>query len=482
MSSSPHIPRDAADQAAGAEGRSVRREIEDEIADHLAALKAELGREHKDAIVVDQLARQRFGFIPRIVRQCLWIQDKEQIMLRYTTLALLAVLSLSVVALGLGAYRANQNFADRMDALTTQLGALNDLQQQLAKRQLATVPEIRGHAYLGKPEVPAKQADIELRRLPSGEIYRRLVTDDEGNFVAADLPEGDYFVLASLVGKDNPLIDKEPNYNYVVQSRPLTLARGGLLAEVDLDLKYGAGDIRLELVGPLPDSVACSEGLASTNFPADFPISVQVQLVPRDFKQELPWTTSAPMPESWPVRGYREIFPLLWGQFPPSQFNRSGDMDISRPFNQTMMPAIEYEVRAALLPGFSPKTQTLTIPNMKSMAIDSYWKRKYLLKALGASDELVKFRQKELGGYGVGPIDKISGDLRLIKSFAPLVVRVENGHQTRLRLKVPPNYVENLTSVLASIDLSLTGQAKEDQLKRVIAATRPVPLQIDLVE
>ncbi len=120
--------------------------------------------------------------------------------------------------------------------------------------------------------------------LPNGQLLDHLYADEEGRFVSKPLPPGPYFVLAPLVGKENPIVDQGggigPFANkqtplFAIQSEPISVYPWSKKRSVEIDVKmFPVGEVSFELNRPLPKSIEVGEG--------DQKISVQSDTVPRD--------------------------------------------------------------------------------------------------------------------------------------------------------------------------------------------------------
>src|SRR3990172_4368434 len=123
----PSEPRDPSEpgrprpRPALPDDESLQSDLAAEIADHLASAEADLLRKGHAPAEAAQVARARFGDIARILRQCWWIQQGDQIMIRAITIALLAVLTITVAALTFAGFQAPRSFSTRIDRVSEQL-------------------------------------------------------------------------------------------------------------------------------------------------------------------------------------------------------------------------------------------------------------------------------------------------------------------------------------------------------------------------
>ena len=167
-------------------------ELRAELDDHLATSRAQLQAQGADSKEAEQLAAKRFGDVEQIRRRCWWIQNGDQVMLRTASTLLFVLIGLGLVALGIGGWRMQATFADRMDQLTQQLSNMNATQKTLLDSQQARQQlEIEGVAYVGDESRPAAGAEVQIGRFPDKTIVRRLRVGSDGRFRSGHLPAGD---------------------------------------------------------------------------------------------------------------------------------------------------------------------------------------------------------------------------------------------------------------------------------------------------
>ena len=254
-------PEDCAERS---DAEEVARAINEELADHLALAAAELARDGRPPEAAARLALEQFGDVRRTARQCWWIQQGDQVMRRYVSIGLMVVLALVtagfIFPLIAKLRDGQQAMAADIQEVAQRLDSMSSSQQKLLEQaQAGQVLEIKGRAYLGDPAKPAVGAEIQLLRLPGMEIIRRLQTRDDGTFTSEALPPGDYALLAELVDETN----WRP---FVLQSKPIYLYPGVQSSAIDLDLRFRAGQVSLDLSRALPNGNTVGDYQLSCDF------------------------------------------------------------------------------------------------------------------------------------------------------------------------------------------------------------------------
>lgn len=281
---------------AGPNDESLQDDLAAEIADHLASAETALLRKGHSPIDAAQLARAHFGDIARIVRQCRWIQQGDQIMIRALTIALLALLTLTVAALTFAGFQAQRTFTTRMDRVSEQLAKLAETQSTVVAQQEQQLPvSISGLAYLGDRSRPAAGAKLTLYQgsPPSGKeegctAMRVLEADAAGAFRSGPLPTGVYFVVARLLDTQGTPVQSA----YYIQSKPLNLYEANQKGTLELDLLANCR-VTLVLAQPIPSRVDADDRAADLNFdfyvgpPEGFPVLPLNPLTPTG--QETAW-------------------------------------------------------------------------------------------------------------------------------------------------------------------------------------------------
>lgn len=187
-----------------------------------------------------------------------------------------------------------QAMAADIQEVAQRLESISNSQEKLEQAQAGQVLEIKGRAYLGDPAKPAVGAEIQLLRLPDMEVYRRLQTGDDGTFTSEALPPGDYALLAELVDETN----WRP---FVLQSKPIYLYPGVQSSAIDLDLRFRAGQVSLDLSRALPNGNKVGDYQLSCSF--------KLNISYRSFRFNLPLTPTQgnSLSVKWPIVGLRAI-------------------------------------------------------------------------------------------------------------------------------------------------------------------------------
>lgn len=256
-------------------------DIEAELADHLECAATEARQQGVGPEDARQAALSRFGDVRRIVRQCWWIRQGDQIMLKSLQTALLALIVVGLAALAVVGWRWQRDFARQMGDLTDKLAAIADrpaVAPEAPAVQAPSLREIRGYAYVGDESKPAAGAFISVWNFQSGAQVCWLNADDKGRFRTGILPEGEYTVSAAYAsernqqawinhdamraraggtsgGAANPPHERQferlPLYH--LESGPIALQTGLATPVLKLDLALPAGEISWELSGKLAD-------------------------------------------------------------------------------------------------------------------------------------------------------------------------------------------------------------------------------------
>ncbi len=305
-------------------------ELSAEIADHLAAAAGELRANGHSVDDATRTALARFGDVARIRRQCWWIWQGEEIMIRAASVALLVVLALGVVVVAIGGWQVQRNLATRTEELSERLAALAATQQAMLAQQRP--PEITGTCYYGDSAHPAANVEVQVYRFtdtpsdsaPPGLVTRRIQTDVAGHFATGPLQPADYCILAPLKAPEG--VASDALYYKMLQSEPVFLTLGGA-AEIQLDLLAGV-PVEVALVTPLPDKLPAGNEEMTITFGLSF----------ARFRDELeyrPISPGAVAKAQWPVP-----FMASPRQFPPSTLKHT-----------YYVPAGEYKLSSCI--GFS---------------------------------------------------------------------------------------------------------------------------------
>ncbi|MBX7166370.1 MAG: hypothetical protein K1X74_08465 [Pirellulales bacterium] len=267
----------------------MRARIAAELADHLALATA--AAQQSGATDPEDAARRQFGNFTWVTWQCWWINAGGQIMLR-AALFIVMVATTSVLCL----------LSMQMSRVTSDLSALAAAQREiLAAQNDQSQREITGRLYLGSPDQPAVGTGVEIRALPSLEVFANLTTDQEGRFCSGILPPGTYAVLAPLIGTGNPEVvgnqgafpgwqRMRPIFN--VQSAPITLPT--LHHAIEMDVELLGGQLEIELSRDVPLDVGNA---------VKVPIVWDLQVIPLDL-WALPWSPNlATQPPAFPAMG-----------------------------------------------------------------------------------------------------------------------------------------------------------------------------------
>lgn len=304
--------------AGGRGGSDLKAEIEAEIADHLASAAEADQRAGCDVETAVGRAMARFGSIRRTRWKCYWIQQGDEIMLRagVVFLALCVVVLLAVVLAG------GWRMQSTLDGLEAAVSTMNETQSALleVQRQANQPPQIRGMCYIGDPKVPAAGVEVMIFKYDDLSKVGTATTNAEGEFASPSLANGQYFVVAPLVGPSKSgqkAVDRddfrteaerkeraqarrdgayEPSPVFYIQSAPLNVYAGANAAEARLDVQmFDYGRVALRLEGSVKEkhefeqfrnTEAVTLSLFLTYFPNDFP---NIPLDPKVITPNVAW-------------------------------------------------------------------------------------------------------------------------------------------------------------------------------------------------
>lgn len=282
---------------ATARAAELRADIEDEIADHLEQSAQRCRALSESPQGAEQLAREAFGDVSEIVGRCLWVHLGDRVMLRSLTLFAGVALCLLGSLLAYASLSAQRQMAAGLDNLA---GQLAQLEQRVAKPPAPLrQPVVQGQLYLGDAAQPAARCELEIRRLPDGDTVRALRTDDNGRFSASHLPDGEYFLLTSLVGKKNAAMafekdDFRPRRMYQVQSAPFYVSLGSEDVAISLDVQHRRSALQLEFSEPVTETIGDPQQMLGNR--------IEMLLFPEELT-DLPWTPNMLAPAVWPAHG-----------------------------------------------------------------------------------------------------------------------------------------------------------------------------------
>ncbi len=251
---------------------NVTNDIAAELADHLAESTAAARVKGLNEEQAKAHAAGRFGDVAAILRQCWWIKKGDAIMFRSAAIILGCICVIGLFAVAYSAWRIEASFTDQMGALSGQLAELNQtLTNNNANNALAQPvdnrPQITGKLYLGDPSVPAVGAEVEVWDAKSMDApVREIRTDENGNYEIRDLPDGVFFLLASLMDDRNANVEYQHNRsgpewpkvirrNVCVQSAPITLWQKRPTQTCDLDVQYLTGKVVFEYNRPFDEEI-----------------------------------------------------------------------------------------------------------------------------------------------------------------------------------------------------------------------------------
>jgi hypothetical protein len=291
---------------ASASGGSLDEALAAEIEDHLAAAAGDLVKHGAPADQALQLALARFGNVDRIKRQCWWIHKGDEVMVRTLGIAILGLLTISVVAVALGGWQLGRNLASRTEELSEQLATLTATQQAMLAQQRP--PTVTGRCYLGDPSIPAKNVEVRVFRFSeeprglgamggaglTGVVARRLRTDSEGRFDSGILQAGEYCLLAPILAPDGSADEKELPFERL-QSRPLNLTAGVGESKIDLDLA-ATGQVHILAPG-IPNAIVIGQEDVSVYFN----LTLFTEGDQRYFERRPVPPSDEPPKDGWPV-------------------------------------------------------------------------------------------------------------------------------------------------------------------------------------
>jgi hypothetical protein len=291
-------------------GSDARGDIDDEIGDHLALAARDLQLAGHASDEARRLAMAKFGDVEQVRRRCWWIQQGDAFMARAALGLAIAVLILAVVGLAIGGWRMNSAINDLGDTLA----AINETQKELLNRKpeplLTPTPTqeltVNGRLYVG--DKPARHADVYLFDLANDQLIDHLYADEEGRFVSKPLTPGPYFVLAPLVGKENPNVrhgDRpflgKTTPLFAIQSEPISVYPWSKKRNVEIDVKmFPMGELSFELNRPFPTPFESGEGESKLAVTPRLVINV-----PGNFQHE-----PLPATNDWQTEG--EYAPVSW--------------------------------------------------------------------------------------------------------------------------------------------------------------------------
>lgn len=296
---------------------SVERQIDAEIADHLAAAAERLKREGLGDEEAQRQAVARFGNLETVRNRLWWIYREEEIMLRTAAIVLAVLLIVGLLAIGYGGWHLQRSLDDRMKQLASQLDALNQTQQKLLDQQVTpATPSITGRVYLADPTQPAVGATVQICRVSSEvqvlntgpqrkqpDVVRNLRADSEGRFHSGPLGDGDYYVFAPLLPLDSTIGTLK---GYYTQTEPIYLYGGRTPPPIELDVRLKSGKLRIELSQPLASQVDLPEPERDSPKPENNFLAVGMQLTAQRLGNHvLPWSPVEAQPPAWPISGSR---------------------------------------------------------------------------------------------------------------------------------------------------------------------------------
>ena len=270
----------SADEHGDAERNEAwRRDVADELADHLDAAAS---RESRPGESEDETRRRvlgRFGSVAAAVLRCWWVHYEETIMQAAVRwLLTLATLIAGCVA-ALFLYRAQDALTTEVGAIQTRLGELADAQQKLVDlqqsvldRQLSDAPsKITGRLHLADPSVPATGLTVKLSRKNDDQYSRETVTDAEGRFRFGALPLGGYGLFIDALTPDGE------ETTYTLESQDIDLFEGSGEKHIDLNVGLINSEIVVDFLPPLSEERHVVEG-RSPPYEGDLEIAYELQI------------------------------------------------------------------------------------------------------------------------------------------------------------------------------------------------------------
>jgi hypothetical protein len=262
-------------------------QISAELADHLAASAGELERRGIPAADAEAQAREKFGDVSAVSRQCYWVQQGDTIMFRRVTIALVVLLCVGLIATTANSWLAQSRLTQQLAQLNEQLASLTKTQETLQDRQKPL--SITGLIYDGDKSKPVANHEVGIARLNDSAVVRRIKTDSRGIYDSGPLAAGDYFVFGTLT-EDVKLSGEGLQF---VQGPPQYLYAGVGEVNADLDASYRpTGRIALK----------CSPPLQSIDVENRYRIVPSLMLTASSGRwRSFPWHPNRPQPPQWPL-------------------------------------------------------------------------------------------------------------------------------------------------------------------------------------
>lgn len=442
---------------------ALRAEIEEEIADHLAAAAGRYTAEGNPTDAARAKAQADFGDASRVVGQCLWIQLGDQVMLRSFSLAVGIALCSIGCLLVYSSVRTQREVVTGFNELSSQLARLNEREPVAAP--IPRRPELHGHLYLGDPSRPAAGAYAEIRRLPEGDTYRVVFADEAGRFTVKHIPEGEYSVLAPQVGTRNRLVNVSGIKDrqlplHQIQSQPFVMMPGETDVAIGLDIAFRRSELFIELSGSVVEEVRDTDKA----YGADLFIKDRLELlVFHENLPHLPWNPNKPPPRDWPARGVME--PFMFPEYfsvPRRSFSAAEPLEFEFPARSWPLAPGDYHFGARLLIDVLRRDGTpLNVSSsgfgVKTPKIEDGMNAKLIQLlhqggAISATTSQANFRDFD--------IEK------------QVTISLAAGMRTRVRLRVPPNRREQLAQVIF-------GESSTDE--QILATCQPVNLEFEVV-
>lgn len=266
-------------------------QIAAELADHLAASASALARNGIPTADAEVQAREKFGDVSAVSRQCYWVQQGDTIMFRRVTIALVVLLCVGLIATTANSWLAQSRMTQQLAQLNEQLASLTKTQESLQDQQKPL--SITGLIYDGDKSKPVANHEVGIARLSDCEVVRKVITNAQGELESAPLPAGDYFVFSRLKkseGIQPPLSVVGIRY---AQGPPVYLYPGLGAVAADLDVGYQpTGQISLE----------CSPPMKSIDADKGYRIIPSLKVTVRSSRwRGAPWEPAGQRPNAWPI-------------------------------------------------------------------------------------------------------------------------------------------------------------------------------------
>lgn len=467
----------------------IAAEIEAEITDHLASAAEQLESQGLAPSEARQKSEEKFGDPAAIGRCCYWIKQGDTLMFRTATIILLTLLCLALGFSTFSSWQSQRQMAQQMTNLAEELKALASQEKvppSPAPPAESKPLEITGKVFVGSPDKPAANAEVMICRVSDGEIVRRITADATGRFSSGPLAAGDY----TLVVQD---LQNATKSGVGIQTSPIYVYAGMTIDELQIDTKYRAGQIDVELSEPLP----------KFENPGSYTIASRIIVAGSTAQSQLTrWSSTRPIPPRWPIfvrlpdtspartTDYRQHFRLTFGNASVldgeepdrrsslienyARLNGTATLVISHS-SPIPLPAgpssAEAFVVADILPhDFADATRGHRQPGQESKWMDYQYAVTFPPGAVWRA----KLRNEHFL-MSNSPLPRFSVLSRSAKVDAAEQITVEDGKATRIRVEIPDNIVTRIQKLIES---TTDATEFEEQVNRDNPFIRPAKITV----